>query len=293
MFGYITANKPELKIKEYNVYRSYYCGLCKALGKNGGHTARLSLSYDMTFVYIVLSSLYEPEGTQTMEPCILHPVKRAMVTKNEIADYVADMSVLMTYLKGRDDWKDRETIGKSIAGRLIMDLEEKSCKRIMEKYREKTGFIISRMKRLDRGEKSLCSSIDYMAGAFGDIMGEVFSMNTDIWEPTIRRMGFYLGKFIYLSDAYEDIESDIRTKNYNPFLDAYKRLGGKMFDEYAEKLLLMMMADCTGEFERLPIVENAELIRNILYSGVWTKFKRKNAGKHLKHGSKTEITDTY
>lgn len=274
MFGYITANKPELKIKEYNIYRSYYCGLCKALGKNGKQSARLSLSYDMTFVYIVLSSLYEPKKIQAMEHCILHPVTKVMVTKNEIADYVADMSVLMTYLKGRDDWKDRENIRKTIAGRLIMKLEEKSYKRIREKYREKTGFIISCMKRLDEGERRLSRDIDYMAGAFGDIMGEIFCMNSDIWEQTVRKMGFYLGKFIYLMDAYDDIEEDIKTRNYNPFFDAYKRLGREMFDEYAGKLLVMMMADCTKEFERLPIVENAELIRNILYAGVWTKFNR-------------------
>ena len=277
MFGYITANKPELKIKEYNIYRSYYCGLCKALGKNGKQSARLSLSYDMTFVYIVLSSLYEPKKIQAMEHCILHPVTKGMVTKNEIADYVADMSVVMTYLKGGDDWKDRESIRKTIAGRLIMKLEEKSYKRIRKKYREKTGFIISRMKRLDEGERSLSRDIDYMAGAFGDIMGEIFCMNSDIWEQTVRKMGFYLGKFIYLMDAYDDIEEDIKTRNYNPFFDAYKRLGREMFDEYAGKLLVMMMADCTKEFERLPIVENAELIRNILYAGVWTKFNGKKA----------------
>ena len=275
MFGYITANKPELKIKEYDIYKSYYCGLCKALGRGAGIAARLSLSYDMTFVYLFLSSLYEPKKQQTMEHCMLHPVTKRMVTKNEIADYAADMSVLMTYLKGRDDWKDRETIGKSIAGRLTMDITEKSYRRIRENYRGKVDFILSRMKRLDEGERNLSSNIDYMAGAFGDIMGEIFCMNNDIWEQTVRRMGFYLGKFIYLMDAYEDIDEDIKTKNYNPFFDSYKRLGRNVFDEYAKKVLLMMMADCTKEFERLPIVDNAELIRNILYAGVWTAFRRK------------------
>ena len=279
MFGYIIANKPELKIKEYEIYKSYYCGLCKTLGKNSGQIARLSLSYDMTFVYIVLSALYEPKKSRKTEKCVLHPVKKQYIMVNSIADYVADMSVLMTYLKGRDDWKDRETIEKSIAGRLTMDITEKSYKQIKEKYHNKVSFILSRMKRLDEGEKH-SSDIDYMAGAFGDIMGEVFCMNNDIWEPTVRKMGFYLGKFIYLMDAYEDIEKDIKTKNYNPFFDAYGRLGKEMFDEYAEKILIMMMADCTREFERLPIVENAELIRNILYSGVWTKYRKiKGNGK--------------
>lgn len=281
MFGYIIVNKPELKIKEYEIYKSYYCGLCKALGKNGGQTARLSLSYDMTFVYIVLSALYEPKKRQTMEHCVLHPATKRPVTKNRIADYAADMSVLMTYLKGRDDWKDRETIRKSIAGRLTMDMTEKSYKRIRQKYQKKVGFILSCMKRLDEGEKELSNDIDCMAGAFGDIMGEVFCMKNDMWEQTVRKLGFYLGKFIYLMDAYEDIEADIKTNNYNPFYDAYQRLGRDMFDEYAKKVLLMMMADCTREFERLPIVENAELIRNILYAGVWTKFRRKKSvAKH-------------
>ncbi len=275
MFGYIAANKPELKIKEYNVYRSYYCGLCKALGKKGRQCARLSLSYDMAFVYLFLSSLYEPKKTKKNEHCILHPVTRVMVTENKIADYTADMSVLMTYLNGRDDFKDRETIGKSVAGRLVMDAQEKDYKKIREKYPRKVGIILSYMKKLDEGEKDLSRDIDYMAGSFGHIMGEILCMNSDIWESTVRGMGFYLGKFIYLMDAYEDIENDIKKKNYNPFFDAYKRLGREGLYEYAKKILLIMMADCTKEFERLPIVDNAELMRNILYSGVWTKFERK------------------
>ena len=150
MFGYIIANKPELKIKEYEIYKSYYCGLCKTLGKNSGQIARLSLSYDMTFVYIVLSALYEPKKSRKTEKCVFHPVKKQYIMVNSIADYVADMSVLMTYLKGRDDWKDRETIEKSIAGRLTMDITEKSYKQIKEKYHNKVSFILSRMKRLDR-----------------------------------------------------------------------------------------------------------------------------------------------
>ena len=82
-------------------------------------------------------------------------------------------------------------------------------------------------------------------------------------------MGFYLGKFIYLMDAYEDIEEDIHTGNYNPFKVLYAE---EKFEETVHEILTMMMAECCRAFERLPVVENIDIIRNILYSGVFAKY---------------------
>ncbi len=271
MFGYITVNKPELKVKEFDAYHSYYCGLCKALGREGGQIARLSLSYDMTFIYILLSALYEPRGKEGMESCALHPAKSRLVIHNAIAEYVSDMSILMAYLKGRDDFKDRESLKKSIAGRIRMDILKKSYIRVCGKYPEKTKYIISQMISLDEGEKSGNTDIDYMAGLFGNIMGEVFCIKNDIWEKQLRKMGFFLGKFIYIMDAYEDVKRDEKSNSYNPFADRYRQSD---FDEYIKEILIMMMADCTAAFEIMPIIKNAELIRNILYSGVWIKYKK-------------------
>lgn len=106
MFGYIILNKSEIKFKEFDVYRSYYCGLCKELKKSSGNFSRLLLSYDMTFIYILLTALYEPETVVARERCGLNPTKKQLTRKNEIGQYIADMSTIMTYYKCRDDWQD-------------------------------------------------------------------------------------------------------------------------------------------------------------------------------------------
>ena len=101
-------------------------------------------------------------------------------------------------------------------------------------------------------------------------MAEIFAWRQDEWEQDLRSMGFFLGKFIYLMDAYEDVEQDQKTGNYNVFLRMSQQEG---FEQNSERILSMMMSECARAFERLPIVENAEILRNILYSGVWRRFE--------------------
>ena len=91
MFGYIITNKAEMKFREFDVYRSYYCGLCRAMKDRCGNLARLSLSYDMTFVYMLLTALYEPETELKQCKCALHPFEKINYSDNSIAEYVADM----------------------------------------------------------------------------------------------------------------------------------------------------------------------------------------------------------
>ena len=135
---------------------------------------------------------------------------------------------------------------------------------------EKIEIIDALLKELRNKEKAKEKDIDIMAGKFGNVMAEVFVYKKDVWENNLRKIGFYLGKFVYLMDAYEDIEEDIKSKNYNPLLSYYKSLD---FEEKCSKLLTMMMGECSKEFELLPIIENAEILRNILYSGVWSRYE--------------------
>ncbi len=101
-------------------------------------------------------------------------------------------------------------------------------------------------------------------------MAEIFAYREDVWEPTLHRMGFYLGKFIYLMDAYDDVEDDVKKGNYNPFAKDYIIKG---FDDRIKNMLLLMMAETCREFEKLPIIKYADILRNILYSGVWCRFE--------------------
>ena len=106
MFGYVTVNKPEIKFKDFDVYRSFYCGLCRELRERYGIPGQISLTYDMTFVVLLLSALYEPPTKKGTSRCVVHPLKPQPVRKNTVTEYCADMNVILTYYKCMDDWQD-------------------------------------------------------------------------------------------------------------------------------------------------------------------------------------------
>lgn len=266
MFGYIVVNKDEMKFKEFDIYHSYYCGLCRSLNERYGITGQISLSYDMTFILMLLSSLYEPETEEMECRCIMHPLEKHPVRRNFLTDYVADMNVLFTCYKCRDDWEDEKKLLKLVYGRLL----EGKCNKMKDLYAGKLRKISLLMQDYMDAEKKGDEEIDTMAGLFGKVMAEIVACREDEWNDNLRRFGFYLGKFIYLLDAYEDVEEDIRKGNYNPFK---KRIEQPDFEEECRVILTMMMSECCKEFEKLPILDNVEILRNILYSGVWCRYE--------------------
>ena len=286
MFGYIIANKPELKIKDYEIYHSYYCGLCHTLKRRYGRAGQLTLSYDMTFLYILLSGLYEPEETDSERRCVLHPAKKQLQRENPYAVYAADMNVLLSYYDLMDDWQDEHS-HKSLAAARILG---KRLPELEEAYPRQAAAVKRYVEELGRLESAVCtpdavdtgagarsevlaadpSSLDAAAGLTGTMLGEIFCMKEDEWALTLRRLGFYLGKYIYLMDAWEDRSSDREKGSYNVWL-----MQGREVDEQeARSVLNLMMSECAFSFEALPVLKNAEIIRNILYSGVWIKYEQ-------------------
>lgn len=266
MFGYIIINKGDMKFKEFDIYHSYYCGLCQALREKYGKVGQVSLSYDMTFLAMLLGSLYEPETRKEEGKCLAHPFEKHTVRINEFSFYAADMNLLFTYYKCRDDWKDERKITRLAYGKLL----KKAYRSICSCYGEKARRIDNLMRVISQEERKQNQDIDYMAGLFGEIMGEIMAVRGDEWQDSLRAMGNHLGKFIYLMDAYEDIEEDIRQKRYNPLI---KRYENPDFEEEVKTVLTMIMANCCKEFEKLPVIDNVEILRNILYSGIWYRYE--------------------
>ena len=257
MFGYIVMNKPEIKMKDFDLYRSFYCGLCRELREKYGISGQITLSYDMTFVILLLSGLYEPKTYKGTTRCILHPVRKQPVRKSEVTEYCADMNVLLTYYKCLDDWKDDRKYVKLGYAKLL----EGKNNRLLKLYPDKAKRIAELLDELGELEKAGETDVDKMSGIFGHIMEEIFAYRQDEWERSLRRMGFYLGKFIYLLDAYDDVEEDVKNEDYNPFAQKYTMEG---FEEEVRRILLMM---------KLPIIKYGDILRNILYSGVWCRFE--------------------
>lgn len=266
MFGYVTINKADMKFKEFDIYHSYYCGLCTVLKEQYGKRGQLTLSYDMTFALMLLSSLYEPQTQESTVKCIAHPFEKHPVRRNEITQYVADMNVLLSFYKCEDDWKDEKKFSRLCYGRLLNGPFQK----IRKRYPKKAEKIAGLLRELSGLEQKNTDDIDRMSGLFGEIMAQILLYRQDEWQENLYNLGYYLGKFIYLIDAYEDIEKDIKKKNYNPLRHLYERAE---FEDETETILTMMMAECSRNFEQLPVIENAEILRNILYSGVWCRYE--------------------
>ena len=110
-------------------------------------------------------------------------------------------------------------------------------------------------------------------------MGEIFDWKEDEWSEELRCLSFYLGKFIYLMDAYEDLEKDKKKGTFNPFK---KKADNPGFDEWIKDILTVAASSCAEEFEKLPIIENVEILRNILYSGIWIRYEKVLASKNKK-----------
>ena len=277
MFGYVVMNKPEIRFKDFDLYRSFYCGLCRELREKYGISGQITLTYDMTFVVVLLSALYEPPTQKGTTRCVIHPVCRQPVRKNAATEYGADMNVLLTYYKCMDDWEDEKKFAALGYGKIL----QRKNNRLSRWYPEKAEKIRKLLEKLSQMEKAGETDIDKMSGCFGQIMEEIFAWKKDVWEDSLRRMGFYLGKFIYILDAYDDVEKDVKNGNYNPFAEKYIMKG---FDEQVRQLLIMMMAQTCREFEKLPIIKYTDILRNILYSVVWRRFetiarKRREAGE--------------
>ncbi|WP_343003198.1 DUF5685 family protein [Clostridium sp. 2218st1_F5_2218SCRN_220325] len=266
MFGYVLINKEELKFKEYDVYKSYYCGLCQTLNNRSGRFAQLTLNYDMTFLQLLLTGLYEPKTKLENFRCKIHPFKKSIKRRNEITDYIADMNLFLAYLNCIDDWEDEKKLSRKIYTIIVKN----KVKKIKKQYPEKTAKLEAILKKSSEYEKKKEHDIDKISSYSGELMSELFLYKEDEWKQTLSRMGFFLGKYIYIIDAYEDIEKDLKKGNYNPFSEIYQNEG---FDDFVNQILTMMISECASEFEELPIIEDVDILRNILYSGVWAKFQ--------------------
>jgi hypothetical protein len=266
VFGYIIINKGELKFKEFDVYQGYYCGLCRVLKEKYGIKGQMTLSYDMTFLAMLLSDLYEPELTRGTTKCIVHPFEKHPTIRTEFTEYAADMNILLTYYKCLDDWNDdRKADRKLLADMLCGPV----CK-IRNKYPEKADLIRRTLDKMTEKEKQKVRDVDEMSALFGEILGTIFSYRDDEWADELYTIGNNLGRFIYIMDAYEDIEDDIKKNRYNPFIDDCRN---PEFDEDIQKVLTKMMSECCKAFELLPIINDIDILRNILYSGVWSRYE--------------------
>ncbi len=271
MFGYITINKGELKVKEFEYYKSCYCGLCGQLRKDYGQTAGIMLSYDMTFLSLFLSSLYEKDYDKQVKRCMRHPCRKQMFQKNQYTEYASHMTLLLMYHKLLDNWKDEKSVLSRLGATAIKNRYKKTAKRYprqvkaIEEYMKETARYEAEQQMIPEEQ------LEALSSCTGNMLREIFLYyEKDVWQETLQELAFYLGKYIYILDAYDDLEKDRKEGAFNPLFAMENEQG---FENKIYDFLNIMGAMAAKQFEKLPIIENASLLRNILYSGMWEKYE--------------------
>lgn len=267
MFGYVRINKMDLTFREYEHYKAYYCGLCKYLKRNHTELSRMTINYDITFLIVLLSSIYQPSAQVFHEKCIVDPVKKKKHIINEITEYAASMNILLAYYKLEDDVNDEG----DIKSRLVRRAYRKSFKTAYDKYPQKADFIKACLGELRSLEEDQSTSIDQTSNCFARLLEEIFDYKDDEYRDRLRKVGFNIGKYIYIMDAYEDLDQDLEKGRYNPF-SSYKddREGLKI---RVDKLIGMTLARLEEAILDLDIKVNKSIIDNIIYSGVYLRYK--------------------
>ncbi|WP_420834480.1 DUF5685 family protein [Caloranaerobacter azorensis] len=278
LFGYITPYKDELKVREYNTFKAYYCGLCKTLGSEFNQIVRFGLNYDFTFLGLLLSSLDEKRDKIKYESCIANPFqKKPIVMKNKYISYSAYISVILVYYKLLDDWKDERKL-LSLMGMIPFIFPKNKAKYV---FKEKYFAIKNNLDKLAKLEEEKCDIIDESADVFGKLMEEIAAfpfINDDKTIRILRWLGYNLGRFIYVLDAFNDIEKDIKENNYNPILLQYKYNPEEELEKFLSRVrnpieftLTFTLDNLAKSYELLDIKYNKSIIENIVYMGTRRK----------------------
>lgn len=261
MFGYVNVYKNELKIKDYNLFRAYYCGLCKSLGKYN-QLVRFGLSYDMTFLSIITDSLNDTKPDIKKDGCIKHIGKHEICQNNDAIKYSADMSIILMYHKLCDDIKDNHSI-KAFFAKLAY---VRAFKKASRKYEKASAFIKEMLSSLTVLEKEKCPYVDISADPFAKLLQMVFST----YDESLGELGYNIGRFIYIVDAYKDLESDLKSNSYNPYIYAYDNefLKSEEFKDRVKGSLNMTLYAIAESYKKLNIQKNKEILDNIIYLGL-------------------------
>ncbi len=266
MFGFVVANPEKLNEEQRAHYRAVYCGLCHALGKEHGFIDRLTLTYDLAFLILVLSAVEgEPYETLT-ERCPIHPSRHEYAV-NRFTSYAAEMNIALSYYKFLDDKNDEGSVAASVKAAVFRGEAERAA----ENYPAQCKAITDCLDRLSAAEKADVLMPDIPAGIFGELMGALFGLEESPQKDALYDFGCALGRAIYVMDAAVDLKKDLRKKQYNPLIMTPKN--------EIKTALDILMADTVEKYKALPVAQDAALIENILYSGIWTVYESKRRGK--------------
>ncbi len=276
MLGYVMIDKPELKVREYEVYTGYYCGICKSIGRRYGQLPRMALSYDAAFLALMLASLDDTPDAPVQEHCIGHRIRKKTIIRNAAIDYAADVMLILAWYKLLDDARDEGKVYAKVTSAALKGI----FKKLQRTHPALCKGIEMHLEALSALEKEKCDSLDMAAEAFSKIMEVIFQEGARLLygeiSDTFSSIGYHLGKWVYLIDAVDDIEENLESGAYNPLLyrfsydkntETVEQFRARI-DETLRFNLFHYLAVISEHINSLDIKKNHGIIDNVIYFGL-------------------------
>ncbi len=274
MFGFIRISKGELKVKEYETYKAIYCSLCKNLGRHYGLLSRLTLSYDFTFLALLNISLKEGCISFEQKRWAFNPLKKCnYCTQTEELDFPSAVAMIMLYYKILDNIADERGF-KRLGYLFLKPIFKGANKKAARKYPQIESIVKEYIDTQNALEKQSCDQIDAVADPTATALAKVFMLCSEdkTQKMVLERLGYCMGRYIYLLDAAIDFEEDTQKDKYNVL-----KFTCKTVTEVKEKIkpqLYFCINEGAKAFELLDLKKNKDILGNIIYLGLEDTFKK-------------------
>lgn len=287
MFGYLQPFREELKIREYELYKSVYCGLCRHLGRDYGIISRLTLSYDCTVLAMLAMDIQKEKFCVTKGRCVCNPLKKCRFCDSEGKSFAfaGAVSVIMTYYKLQDTITD-SGFWKRTAAKVLKLLFRRSYKKAEKAYPDIAQRVADMMVSQAEVEKT-DSNIDRAADPTAKALSDICQMlsNNEETKRILGVFGYFVGRWIYIMDAADDLEKDIKSGSFNAFQpNLTENINETM--HYCNEVLNMTVSQLILSYELLELSSYKEILDNVIYQGLSFQqkhclFDKKKKGKKL------------
>lgn len=274
MFGYVKGDTPNMYVKDTVLYKALYCGLCKGIGKTCGTKARFALSYDLAFLSALIHNVRGIDVKVEKEHCIIHPiVKRPIASVTPLTERIAILNVILAYYKAEDAIEDKEN------GKFKKAIFKSSYKKAKKREPIFDEIVKKRYEELRKIEKENCDSIDISADPFGNMMKDLVKvLFEEDYTEELGEIAYNLGKWVYLIDAIDDYDKDLKKKSFNVFINAYKFKSKKELIENKKNEIIAYLTPAImtiGNLStKIKYKFNHDLCDNILQRGLIAETKR-------------------
>ncbi len=274
MFGYVRIAKGELRVKEYEMYKAVYCSLCKNLGKHYGFLSRLTLSYDFTFLALLNMSLKGTCTTVERKRCAFNPLKKCNYCKNtDDLQFPSAIGMIMLYYKILDNIADEKGL-KKLGFICLKPIFKGAYKKASKLYPDIKDIVSEYINSQSALENRNCKVLDEVADPTAKALSKIFSLLSEdkTQKMVLERLGYCMGRYIYLLDAAVDFEKDKTDNKYNVL-----KFNCDTNEQVTEKIkpqLYFCINEAAKAFELLDVKKNKDILGNIIYLGLEETFKK-------------------